>query len=207
MLTNSVSFHSAVTKGDFKMPPIPGAANPRGKKYFTMSFVDFSGRRKSVNVPFFGDETTIPGVTLVQSIGNMSNAAMVASYTTVGAEVNPSHPAVEVFDETYSSVGTILRLTFQNSEGNIVGVDVPAPDASVLAVDRMTVNPANAQAAAAIGAVVAVLNYDDGVTPGDDYVFRNGYLTSHSVRSGRPAELPTISEPGAGDEPPDAPAT
>jgi hypothetical protein len=181
------------------MPRFPvGAASSRSVSSTTVSFMDYSGRRRSINVPHALSATEQERIDMANAIGDASNAAVVSRQTTAGVEVTPSDPDVEVYDETYSSVGTHARLTFQNNDGNIIGVNIPAPDATILLDDRFTVRPD----LAAIGAILTVINAGGG-----SYVYRSGYLTGGKVKGRRPAVMPaTIVEPGPTDQPPGGPA-
>lgn len=169
------------------------------KRQVSATFVDYSGNRTSVNIPIAVGATAGQITSAINAIADSSNAALVKRVIHEIVETSVSNPAVVVLDETYSSVSTHVNLTFQDAVTlNVYTAKIPAPDASILASDRVTLSPTNP----AINAIQTLLNAGGG-----QWSYVRGYLSGSKAKVRRPTILPAeIVEPDEDMLPPDAPA-
>lgn len=169
------------------------------RRQVSATFVDYSGNRFSVNIPIHSSATAPQITNAINAIADQSNAALVKRTIHEIVETSVSNPAVTVYDETYSAVSTHVNMTFQDAVTlDTITVRIPAPDASILASDRVTLSPSNS----AITAVQTLLNAGGG-----QWSYVRGYLSGSKAKTRRPVILPPeIVEPDATDNPPDLPA-
>lgn len=168
---------------------------------FTISFLAAGGDRASVQVdgiPVAG----VPSMGAVRTaLGNMSNAAVVETTSSIKTQVNQSSPFVVVFDESYSDASTKAVLVFQNDALELKSIAVPAPDESLFESDGVTIDASNALVQAAITAITTALNAGGA----DTYAYSKGYRSSRARRLPRPRTVKATSEPGVGANPPAEP--
>lgn len=170
---------------------------------YTINFLAAGGDAASVQV----DGLPVAGVTLMGAVrtalGNMSNAAVVATSSTIKTEVNPASAFVRVLDESFSDASTKAVMVFQNDALEIKSIAIPAPDASLFAADGVTLDSGNALVQAAITAITAALNAGGA----DTYAYSKGYRSTRSRRLPRPRTVKTVVEPAIGENPPPEPGT
>lgn len=169
------------------------------RRQVSATFVDYSGNRFSVNIPISATANATQITNAINAIANQSNAALVKRVIHEIVETSVSNPAVVVYDETYSAVSTHVNMTFQDSVSlDVQTIRIPAPDASILASDRVTLSPTNP----AINAVQTLLNAGGG-----QWSYVRGYLSGSKTKARRPVILPPeIVEPDEDSLPPDLPA-
>lgn len=183
------------------MPDL-SAAPTRAYTGFTVGLRDFTGKSSTIRITAGADADAAALAAVRTAAGNMSNARVMEYSSQQGIrQINPANPANTTFDEAYATVDVRAVFIFQDDEGNVEYVKVPAPDASIFLPDGETVQTpvANALVLALTSAVVAALNDSD---PAGTFIYVRAYREGTASRSRIP--LP-IEEPGGGDSPPDAP--
>lgn len=184
------------------MPPL-SAAPQRAIQNFSVSLSDFRGRSRSVLVEAGAESTTGQRDLMATEIGSMSNARVMGFTYAVGIEqLNPAHSANTAFDEAYATVDDALILIFQNDDGDVQRVRIPAPDAQFFLPDGETVIAPTAAGSASqiqlfdtIEAILDVLNAD---TPAGTYEYSRGYKEGVRNRTRTPLG---ITEPAGLDQP------
>lgn len=199
---------SFTQKEGFTMPDWnPALINPDVNRYEAVSlgWVLTSGATFSTRLTALGaDVVPDPGNVSAfrQAAGNVSNAGVVRmteERNTFIAEIN-----AEVYDEAYND-GMVLVVSLQNNNGQQISFDIPNPDASIFGTDGVTMDPANPLVIALSTAVENLIN-NTFTVPNSFQVVR-GVLRPRKVNIPRGSKpRPTVVEPGAGDNPPDAPA-
>lgn len=186
------------------MPYFPTGATIVNKSQISLSFVDWQGERASVllEIPSTSAANTSGIAGWSQDVAEASNAALLKRNVKGSSEINPA--VAEAFDEANASVYQKANLVFQNDDLETVTFAIPAPDASIFAADRKTVDPANTLVAAIISTTLILLNGTGGTD--DSYAYVRGYASSYSNRGSGSAVLPTIVEPGETSLPPGEPA-
>lgn len=184
------------------MPPISAAPTAAFQR-FSIKLTDFRGKSRSVPVEAGANVTTGQRDTMALEVGNMSNARVMEFTYSVGiTQLNPSNGLNSAFDEAYPVVDDALVLVFQDNNGTVQYVPIPAPDAQFFNPDGETViapsaagSPAQDQLLDTINAILAVLNAD---TVAGTYSYARGYKEGVRRRTATPLN---ITEPTGLDEP------
>lgn len=184
------------------MPDFSAGAT-RSVRAFSTSIRDFRGRSRSTRHIIATDTSAAQVTALRTAIGNMSNGRVMGTSLATDVEIiNPADPINTTYDESYSTTDHVAVMVFQNGAGDVQTAEVPAPDASIFESDGETVDRTNGLVIAYLTAALAALNAG---TPAGTWAFARGFLSTRARNSRRqPIRLP-LAEPGAGDNPPDAP--
>lgn len=200
--TIALALRRAQNQEDKIMPPI-SAAPTRAVQNFSVSLSDFRGKSRSALLEIGADSTTLQRDTLAEEIGNMSNARVMSFTYAVGvAQLNPANPANTAFDEAYATVDDALILVFQNDDGDIQPLRIPAPDAQFFLPDGETViTPTAAGSASQIQLFDTISAAEDALnasTPAGTWGYVRGYKEGVRRRNRTPLN---ITEPAGLDEP------
>lgn len=188
------------------MPDMPAVSTVarRATSRYTVSIVDHRGQRRSsmIHIPASATFTAAALGGLRAAVGSITNGAV------IGTTLSSSEEVVNVartvtYDEAYSTVDHVAVLYYQDANGDVITVEVPAPDLSIFAVDGVTVDASKITAVNT--AVLAVVNGGD---PAGTYAYVRGHLsTRRGERVSARTRPGTIREPSATDAPPAAPGT
>lgn len=142
------------------------------------------------------------------ALGNASNAGVWRMTETRHTYI--SEALAEVFDEVYND-GTVAVCKLQNNNGQVATFEFPNPDLALFEADRVTlVRPVAAgtpgQVLVNAIAVAAQDLINNSFDPVNSYVWVSGALAFRKVKRTKPRTMPSISEPGVGENPPPAPA-
>jgi hypothetical protein len=160
----------------------------------TVTLRDLGGEVARVSVSA-GSFTGAQALAFATAVGQISNARVESLSTTT---VN-TYSLVLPFDEAYASVTVKAMLIYQNlSTGQVVRVEIPAPDASIFLADGVTVNAQNTLVLAVSGAIQAII--------GSGFTLRRAFLSQRSRRIIARPLAPGSAEPGTGQLPPGEPA-
>jgi hypothetical protein len=182
------------------MPDI-SAAPTRAYAGYTVQLRDFTGKPATANIEAGAEATPAQLIAVRTGIGNMSNARVMETATKTGVkQINPANPLNTTYDEAYATVDVKAVFVFQNDDGDVQYVRVPAPDASIFQTDGETVlEPVvGSPTLTPVTAMVTALNAS---TPAGTWIYVRAYKEGSAARGRVP--LP-IGEPGAGT-PGDAP--
>lgn len=134
------------------MPALP-ATGTRTYTGVSETFTDAYGRTRSISLRLPITATAAQQDAILDAIGNLSNAA-VSQVRRSAEEVISNIQDLETFDELFD-IGTSLVLVYQNTaNAEIVYVEVPSPDASVMNANG-SINLGNTQVQAIDTAVSA----------------------------------------------------
>lgn len=186
------------------MPDMPSTSTVarRASSRYAVSIVDHRGQRRacSVNIPAAATFTAAALATLRTAIGSITNGAVVATTLSSSEEV-VNTTLTTTYDESYSTIDHVAVLHYQDTAGNVITVEVPAPDLSIFYADGVTVDPT--KITGINSAVSGVINAGD---PAGTYAFVRGYLsTRRGERASQRVRPGTIREPAGTDTPPVAP--
>lgn len=163
-----------------------------------------TGRLYSTSLGFIGAGVTPdPGNVSAfrAAVGNMSNAGVIRM--TEHRDTFLAKKNAVAYDELHGE-GMVVQCYFQNNNGEIADFYVPMPDASLFNDDGVTLDPANALVIAMAAAAETLIN--NSYDPANSYEFTHGVLRDHRSKLPTGGRIkPTITEPGVGDNPPDAP--
>ena len=178
---------------------------------YTIQLRDHRGKARSTRLQPATAATNTELDALRDAIGNVSNAALVATNLEAYDEiVNLANPNVVAYDEGYSSVDHVMVLVFQNDDGDVQTIEVAAPDLSCFDADGETVvlTGTGNNVPALITAATNALNSDGaGGYAADSYAYARGYLSTRSGSRARKRTPIKIQEPGVTDLPGDPSGT
>lgn len=172
------------------MPRLGTGSTSRGQ--MSVQFVDWRGQTRTVSLPL---DTDVTPDAIANAMGDMSNAGIFGYRQNIIAE--KAITDVTAFDEAESSANLVAVFVFTADGGAYFYAEVPAPDASLFSADKQSLDSSNALVSAFIDAVEAG---NDGYT-----YTRNFVVTRKGTKAGTKL-LPTLSEPTALQNPPQAPA-
>lgn len=186
--------------------PLPEDLTRITEKSVSLQFVDHRGKKRSAAIKV-GAATNAQIDGMRVAVASASNAGLASvSIQSVDRVPSVTDPNFKTFDEAYSSNDHVAVFVFQNSQGDIKTVEIPAPDLSIFSEsDGETVDRLNALAASVITNVTTVLNSDGAGGTSDNYTYARGFLSTRASSRTRKRSIPTIAEPGAGDTPGQAP--
>lgn len=177
---------------------------PRSQQQLvTFSLTDHRGRKRAASLYVGGDATPVQVASLAAAVGDASNAALMASKAAMVDQVyNTAHPDIITYDEAYSTVDHVLVMIFQNDEGDVRSLEIPAPDLSGFEADGETPNVGAGVFSAVRTTALAALNETD---PVGTWAYARGFLATRSLSRTKARQALPIAEPGLGDSPPISP--
>lgn len=186
------------------MPLMPVTPTPDVSFVLTVSFVDTLGDKGAIrftDIP--ADATDAELGQIANSAGSLSNAAVTKiTDSKITQQFAPPAP----LDESESSVTTKAVFLFQNASGQRFSVAVPAPDASITNQDGQTIDFSNSLVVDFVNDVLAAYNTPDGADPAvNTYQAIRGYIDKGRGAPAFRVKPGAVVEPGAGQNPPDAP--
>lgn len=185
------------------MPLVDPLVTRRAATVVSSQLMDVRGKVRSATIGVSPDAADLTVGLLLDAIGNASNAAQLSrNVTDLNEVINPRNPLVIFYDESYSTTDQVAVFFFQDDDGTVVKLEIPAPDLSLFeATNREIINPFDDRSAAIISAAEGALNAG---TPAGTYAYNKGYLASRRSSRASVRSVPgpdQIVEPEAGDLP------
>lgn len=193
------------------MPSMP-VANNISRQVFGLSFIDTRGRTRSTSMRL-GIATALTAATAQEYAnvrGDLSNAGIYEERIT--AETGVTKTNAFAFDESESSVDTVLVVIWENGLGERIEDVIPAPDRSILTEDGLGLIVGDIGAALSTPARGAAEYREKiatmlGLTNGGTWAVARSYVSSYKGRGARGGVTqPQTSEPLALARPGDDPA-
>lgn len=154
-----------------------------------------------VQLDFPVTATALQIQTVIDEIGQGSNAATIRRGVHVNETVTIGDPQLEIFDEKFAGVNTIAKMKWfevANPQNTFV-VEVPAPDASMLTADYKQVIVSAGQGQTIKTAVEAAL--------GAGWGYAGSWVAPYANRAIPATSTYTLTEPSGLQLPGDNPAT
>lgn len=176
------------------------------KKYAAITMIDFTGQRHNQTVYTSGGDLGTQHEELGELISKASNAHLLEARKMSSRAFK--YQDLKFYDEAHATVDKVIVIAFQHDTDPKIKryIYIPAPDASLLLADGITVDTTNPLFDAVRQKAEDIINDDDNaLNPGDFHTY-TAWLANHKITNRKSVNLnlPAPIEPDGGD-PPDAP--
>lgn len=173
----------------------------------SISFVDYKGGVISTSLKSKGGDVSRGDMeTLANQIGDISNACY--NRVEIHNRIGWKDADLNFFDEAEASVASVIVVVLIHDDNPALNQEfiIPAYDASLLLPGTGVVDRTNANLLTVINTALGIVNDDDNPVAPDEYHDWRAYTATRKIGRGTVTRsLPLPVEPGAGDNPPQAP--
>lgn len=168
------------------LDPFAGTSREKG---FSVGFVSVAGDKYSMRFSKLGGAVDLVAnehMLTAQAAGALSNMGVYALREDKVTEL--PIPDAEAADEAHSGPTVVAAFYFQNNDGEIMTVDVPAPDATLFESDGVTVKP---RTDPAVGSLIGDFIDAAELSINSTWLPANSFAFTHGIRRVRNIKLPS----------------